>query len=114
MRRRSQRRRNRVVVGEHEQTQAWRRIPVVFSDEMLTGLPFQCVPVAVGRVVEATPLPEFEHPELAMYLFAPENGSLNETILRRCLNGGFGRALCLPVHRTREAQRPAGLHPCGD
>ena len=94
--------------------QAWRRIPVVFSDEVLTGLPDQCVPIAGERVVEATLLPEFEHPELAMYLFGPENGSLDETILRRCLNRGFGRALCLPVHRTREAQRPAGLHPCGD
>ena len=39
-------------------TQAWRRIPVVFSDDVLTGLPGWCVPVAVERVAEATPLPE--------------------------------------------------------
>ena len=65
-------------------TQAWRRIPVVFSDDVLTGLPDWCVPVAVERVVEATPLPEFEHPECAMYLFGPENGSLDEAILERC------------------------------
>ena len=42
------------------------------------------VPVAVERVVEATPLPQFEHPERAMYLFGPENGSLDETMLERC------------------------------
>ena len=65
-------------------TQAWRRIPVVLSDEVLTVLPDQCVPVAVERVAEATPLPEFEHPERAMYLFGPENGSLDEAILERC------------------------------
>ena len=49
-----------------ETTQAWHCIPVVFSDEMLTALPDQCVRTAVERVVEATPLPEFEHPERAM------------------------------------------------
>ena len=42
------------------------------------------LPIAVERVVEATPLPEFEHPERAMYLFGPENGSLDEAILERC------------------------------
>ena len=34
--------------------------------------------------MEATPLPEFEHPELAMCLFGPENGSLDERMLERC------------------------------
>ena len=65
-------------------TQAWRRIPVVLADDVLTVLPDQCVPVAVERVAEATPLPEFHHPERAMYLFGPENGSLDEAILERC------------------------------
>ena len=50
-------------------THAWRRIPVVFADEVRDALPDECVAVAVERVVEATPLPEFEHPERAMYLF---------------------------------------------
>ena len=59
---------------------AWRRIPVVFADEVLDALPDECVSVAVERMVEATPLPEFEHSERAMYLFGPENGSLDETI----------------------------------
>ena len=65
-------------------THAWRRIPVVFADEVLDALPDECVAVAVERVVEAMPLPEFEHPERAMYLFGPENGSLDETMLERC------------------------------
>ena len=65
-------------------TQAWLRIPVVFADEVLDVLPDECVPVAVERVAEATPLPEFEHPERAMYVLGPENGSLDETILARC------------------------------
>ena len=50
----------------------------------LGALPDECVPVAVERVAEATPLPEFEHPERAMYVFGPENGSLDETMIERC------------------------------
>ena len=52
-------------------TQAWRRIPLVFADEVLDVLPDECVAVAVERVAEATPLPVFEHPERVMYLFGP-------------------------------------------
>ena len=55
-------------------TQAWRRIPLEFADDVFDALPKECVPIAVERVVEATPLPEFEHPESAAYLFGPENG----------------------------------------
>ena len=74
-------------------TLAWRRIPVVFADEVLDALPDECVSVAVERMVEATPLPEFEHSERAMYLFGPENGSLDETILERCM-----RVVSIPGH----------------
>ena len=70
-------------------SKAWRRIPTVFADEVLDeevriALPDECVFVAVERVAEGTPLPEFEHPECAAYLFGPENGSLDEAILERC------------------------------
>ena len=65
-------------------TRAWQRIPVVFADCVLDVLPEGCVPVAVERVAEATPLPEFEHPESAAYVFGPENGALDETILACC------------------------------
>ena len=65
-------------------TQAWRRIPTVFADEVLDALPEACVTVAVERVAEATPLPDFEHPESAAYVFGPENGSLDEAVLHGC------------------------------
>ena len=65
-------------------TEAWRRIPVLFAEEVLDALPEGCVPVAIERVSDATPLPEFEHPESAAYVFGPENGSLDEAILGRC------------------------------
>ena len=65
-------------------TQAWRRIPVVFAEEVLDALPEECVPVAVERMSDATSLPEFEHPESAAYVFGPENGSLDASLLERC------------------------------
>ena len=51
---------------------AWTRIPVVFAEHVLDALP------------EATPLPEFEHPHSAAYVFGPENGALDEALLARC------------------------------
>ena len=74
-------------------TEAWRRIPVVCADEVLDALPEECVSVAVERVAEATPLPEFEHPESAAYVFGPENGSLDESILECCTH-----VVCIPGH----------------
>ena len=65
-------------------TNAWTRIPVVFAENILDALPERCVPVAVERVAEATPLPEFEHPHSAAYVFGPENGALDEALLARC------------------------------
>ena len=70
---------------------AWRRIPTEFADDVLDALPEACVPVAVERVAEATPLPEFEHPESAAYVFGPENGSLDEALLERCTH-----VVCIP------------------
>lgn len=64
--------------------EAWRRIPMMCAHDVLEALPEACVTVAVERVAEATPLPEFEHPESGAYVFGPENGSLEEAMLERC------------------------------
>ncbi|MDC9725119.1 MAG: TrmH family RNA methyltransferase [Gammaproteobacteria bacterium] len=37
--------------------------------------------VCVELVVNATPLPEFEHPENAFYIFGPEDGSISQGII---------------------------------
>ena len=85
-------------------TRAWLRIPVVFADEVLDALPNGCVPVAVERVAEAIPLPEFAHPERAMYVFGPENGSLEEMILERCTH-----AVCIPGHECSNLAAAANV-----
>lgn len=41
-------------------------------------------PVAVELVPNAQPLPAFEHPEDAVYVFGPEDGSLSRAVLGLC------------------------------
>ena len=85
-------------------TEAWRRIPVVFADEVLDALPDGFASVAVERVAEATPLPEFDHPERAMYVFGPENGSLDEAMLERCTH-----VVCIPGHECSNLAAAANV-----
>jgi tRNA(Leu) C34 or U34 (ribose-2'-O)-methylase TrmL len=47
-----------------------------------SGEPY--TPVAVEVRDNAEPLPQFEHPERALYVFGPEDGSLNRGILTVC------------------------------
>lgn len=43
------------------------------------GMKIICVELAEG----ATPLPEFQHPEQACYLFGPEDGTLSQALIDR-------------------------------
>ncbi|GAC20434.1 23S rRNA methyltransferase [Paraglaciecola arctica BSs20135] len=40
--------------------------------------------VAVELVEGATPLPLFEHPEQALYIFGPEDGSIEQDVVDQC------------------------------
>lgn len=42
------------------------------------------VPVAVEIRSDSELLPTFEHPEKALYVFGPEDGSIDSTLLRHC------------------------------
>lgn len=42
------------------------------------------VKVGIELVEGATPLPTFEHPEHALYIFGPEDGSLSQEIVNQC------------------------------
>jgi tRNA(Leu) C34 or U34 (ribose-2'-O)-methylase TrmL len=46
--------------------------------------PFNCAAVAVDIVAGATPLPGFLHPERALYIFGPEDGTLGQEVLSWC------------------------------
>lgn len=42
------------------------------------------VPIAIEILPGTVPLPQFEHPHNALYVFGPEDGSLNGSVLGRC------------------------------
>jgi hypothetical protein len=49
-----------------------------------TGPPEPFTPVAVEFRRNSEPLPLFEHPERALYVFGPEDGTLPGAVLARC------------------------------
>jgi len=49
------------------------------SEVVSTDMKLVCVEFAEG----ATPLPEFQHPNYAFYVFGPEDGTLNQEIIDR-------------------------------
>lgn len=63
--------------------QAHRHMPVL-RGELRDLIPFGAVPVAVDLVDGATPLPHFQHPKQAFYIFGPEDGTLGSLILDWC------------------------------
>lgn len=54
------------------------------SNDPLRHLGRDVVPVAVEYRPNSEQLYEFEHPENAVYIFGPEDGSLSPSILNRC------------------------------
>lgn len=70
--------------SQQDVTKAYRHIPVLRSDDLFNLCPMGAVPVAVDLIEGATPLPEFEHPHAAFYIFGPEDGTLNRSIVENC------------------------------
>lgn len=55
---------------------AHKHIPTFLVDDLLSVRPHNCQIVVVDLIEGARPLPDFQHPERAMYLFGPEDGTL--------------------------------------
>ena len=62
----------------------WRHIPLVETEDLLSVVPYECIPIAVEIVEVARSLESFPHPERAFYIFGPEDGSLPSSIIQRC------------------------------
>ena len=76
---------DRTQVRSHLDTQcAWRHIPVLRGEDLHALIPFDAVPIAVDLVDDATPLPSFQHPQRAFYVFGPEDGTLGKSVLDWC------------------------------
>ncbi|MFK3799551.1 MULTISPECIES: RNA methyltransferase [unclassified Pseudomonas] len=59
-------------------------IPLIGIDDLKKIIPLGCVPVAVELVEGARALPEYTHPDRAIYIFGPEDGSLDKDIRDWC------------------------------
>jgi tRNA(Leu) C34 or U34 (ribose-2'-O)-methylase TrmL len=72
------------VVSGQDTPQAWRHIPVLRGDDLRALIPFDAIPVAIDLVDDAVPLPSFQHPQRAFYVFGPEDGTLGKATLDWC------------------------------
>jgi len=62
----------------------YRHLPLLRPGNLRDVLPFDCVPVAVDKIKGAIPLPEYEHPERAFYIFGAEDNTLGALITDWC------------------------------
>lgn len=60
------------------------RIPTLGVDDLRTALPKGAVPVAIELAKNAQSLPLYHHPEKAFYIFGPEDGSIDKSLLSWC------------------------------
>lgn len=58
-------------------------VPLVHYEELLDALEPGMKLVCVDLIEGATPLPNFEHPENAMYLFGPEDGTIKQKVINK-------------------------------
>lgn len=63
---------------------AWKHIPLLETDDLLSVVPFGCEVVGIEIVDGSRSLESFSHPERAFYIFGPEDGSIPASILKQC------------------------------
>jgi len=59
-----------------------RHLPVIFTEDLLSAIPHECTAVAVEMGGE--PLPGFEHPERAFYIFGSEDAGIPNEVIDIC------------------------------
>ncbi|PTP94188.1 RNA methyltransferase [Vibrio splendidus] len=62
---------------------AARTIPLTAAESFLDNLDAETQIVCVELAEGATPLPRFKHPENAIYIFGPEDGSISQDVADR-------------------------------
>lgn len=56
---------------------SWQHLPVVELDDVTEVKPYQCEFVSIEFAEDAVDLPDFVHPERAIYIFGPEDGNVS-------------------------------------
>ncbi len=60
---------------------ASRKIPLASTETLLEIVPNRAKIVCVELVEGAIPLPEYQHPENAIYIFGPEDGTISQDVI---------------------------------
>jgi len=82
-------------------TRAERHIPTLHVEDICKSTPYNCEKVAVELVEGARDLRDFVHPERALYIFGPEDSSINPDIVARCQHVvSIPTAFCLNLAAT--------------
>ena len=71
----------RLTKAPTDTTKAFRHIPTIVGN-IIEHRPYDCPMVVVELAEGATPLPDFKHPERALYVFGPEDGSVSKELTR--------------------------------
>jgi tRNA(Leu) C34 or U34 (ribose-2'-O)-methylase TrmL len=74
----------RYRVQSTDTADTYRHIPLLQVDDLHQVVPYDCIPVAVELRADATPLPDYDHPQRAFYIFGPEDGDLGDNVLSWC------------------------------
>lgn len=67
-----------------ERMKGYKEVDIISFDRPLEQFPKGCTPVAVEVRENAELLPNFVHPENAVYVFGPEDGSIPQAVLAAC------------------------------
>jgi len=67
-----------------ERMKGYQDVDLVQFDYFFDQFPGDVVPVAVELRPNSEQLPDFVHPERALYVFGPEDGSISQQHLRHC------------------------------
>lgn len=63
---------------------AYRKLPVIETDDLFNVIPYDCIPIAVELAEGADDLRRFYHPRRAFYIFGAEDGGVPRQVLHRC------------------------------
>lgn len=81
-------------------TKAHRHIPLIVGN-IADSRPYDCEMVVVEIVEGASSLPTFKHPERALYVFGPEDGSVPKRILDKAQHiVSIPSSFCLNIAAT--------------
>lgn len=67
-----------------ERMKGYKDVELIQYDYVFDQFPSDVVPVAVEVRPNSEPLQDFVHPERALYVFGPEDGSIPQMALRHC------------------------------